>query len=89
MGQPYTEKALANEKKYPNIVEVQVNSDPLDVELSRQIMLFHKSRGIEPRHGRRITKSNKIHYRWCFENLTSAQEFTKQFGGVVVENACE
>jgi hypothetical protein len=89
VSQPYTEKALTNEKEYPNIVEVEVGSEPLDVELSRRIMLFHKSRAIEPRHGRRTTKSNKIYYRWCFHKLRCAHEFIEQFGGALADSECE
>jgi hypothetical protein len=89
VGQPYTEKALTDEKQYLNIVEVVVGSDPLDVELGRRIMLFHKSRNIEPRHGRIITRSNQIHFRWCFSELTTARQFLEQFGGALVESVCE
>jgi hypothetical protein len=39
-------KAVANESKYPNIVELAVTADGLDVALGRQIINFHKSRHI-------------------------------------------
>jgi hypothetical protein len=86
MGQPYSEKALRHEKEFPNIVEVRVDRDPLDMDLSRRIMLFHKSRNIEPRQGRRVTRSNQIHYRWCFFELAIARDFIERFGGVLLEN---
>jgi hypothetical protein len=42
---PYpTGKALMNETKYPNVVELAVSSDGLGVELSRRIIDFHKTR---------------------------------------------
>jgi hypothetical protein len=81
MSEGYNVKAAANEKEYPNIVEVAVGSEPMDVDLSRQIVLFHKSRHIEPRHGRRGTRNDEVYFRWCFSELTTAHEFIEQFGG--------
>jgi hypothetical protein len=52
-------KGLANERKYPNIVELAVVADELDIELNRRILEFHKSRLIQPRHGRRIFNDRK------------------------------
>jgi len=49
-------KAIANERKYPNIVELAVPTDGLQIELSRRIIQFHKSRHIQPRYGRQIVK---------------------------------
>ena len=82
-----SEKVATNEKEYPNIVQVAVGNEPLDVELSRPMMLFHKSRYIEPRHGRRITRNDQIYYRWCFSDLAAARDFLEQFGGELVETA--
>jgi hypothetical protein len=87
MGQWSNEKSAANEKEYPNIVEVAVGSEPLDVELSRRIMLFHKSRHIEPRHGRRATRNNHLYYRWCFSESTTANDFIEEFGGALIGNS--
>ena len=44
MIQPGSGKTLANERRYPNIVELAVPADGLEIELSRRIMEFHKSR---------------------------------------------
>ncbi len=52
MGHSTTGKAVSNESNYPYIVEIAVAEDKLDVELSRQMMDFHKSRKIQARHGR-------------------------------------
>jgi hypothetical protein len=46
VGQHY--KAIANERKYPNIVELAVPADGLQIELSRRIIQFHKLRHIQP-----------------------------------------
>ena len=43
-NQPHSGKALTNESNYPYIVEFAVAAGELDVELSRQIIGFHKSR---------------------------------------------
>jgi hypothetical protein len=74
-------KAAANESKYPNVVELAVVGDGLDVALGRRIIAFHKSRHIQPRHGRTIIKQQQIFYRWCFSDLATARDFTDQFGG--------
>jgi hypothetical protein len=75
-------KALTNEINHPYVVEVAVVSDGLDIELTRRIMLFHKSRHVEPRYGRRLTTARgKIHYGWCFSDLSIARAFAEQFDG--------
>ena len=74
-------KAAANERKYPNILELAVGGNELDVTLGRQIMDFHKSRHIQPHHGRTIIGQEKIFYRWCFSDLVTARSFIDQFGG--------
>jgi hypothetical protein len=74
-------KAAANESKYPNVVELAVAANGLDVTLGRRIISFHKSRHIQPHHGRTITRQNKIFYRWCFSDLATARDFIEQFGG--------
>jgi len=87
MGRTYNEKSAANEKEYPNVVEVAVSSEPLDVELSRRIILFHRSRHVKPRHGQRATRKNQLYYRWCFSDLATARDFLEHFGGALVENS--
>jgi hypothetical protein len=74
-------KAAANEKKHPYVVELAIARDRLDVELSRHIMQFHKSRQIQPLHGRIIIRQRKLIYRWCFDDLLVARAFVEQFGG--------
>jgi len=51
-------KAAANERKYPNILELAVGGNELDVTLGRQIINFHKSRHIQPHHGRTIIRQH-------------------------------
>src|SRR5215472_16522641 len=85
MIQPGSGKTLANERRYPNIVELAVPADGLEIELSRRIMEFHKSRHIQPRHGRWITKDNQIYGRWCFADLGTACGFIEKFGGTLAE----
>ena len=73
-------RGLTNEIKHPYVVEVALTSDGLDAGLSRLIMQFHKSRHVEPRHGRRrITRRGKVCYRWCFSDLLIAHDFAEQF----------
>jgi hypothetical protein len=78
-------KAVANESKYPYIVELFVAADKLDVELSRRMMNFHKSRKIQARHGRTIVREGQIYYRWCFSDLATARAFMEQFGGEILQ----
>ena len=80
-----TEKAITNETKFPHIVELAVADDELDVELSRRIMDFHRSRKIQARHGRRIVREGQIYFRWCFSDLDTARPFMEQFGGEVLQ----
>ena len=82
MGKPRTGRALTNEIKYPYIVELAL-AEELDAELSRRIVVFHTSRKIRARQGRRMTKANKIYFRWCFPDLTTAGAFIERFGGTV------
>ena len=74
-------KAVANETKYPFIIEVPVAANGLNVELNGQIIGFHKSRRIEPRFGRTIFREGQSYYRWCFSDLETARAFIEQFGG--------
>jgi hypothetical protein len=60
MPPPRFNKALVNENKYPYVVELAVVTDGMDVELSRQIVRFHKSRHIQPRHGRTLVRQGRI-----------------------------
>jgi hypothetical protein len=74
-------KAAANERKYPFIVEVPVAANGLDVELNRQIVAFHQSRGTPARFGRTVWRNEQRYYRWCFSDLETARAFVEQFGG--------
>jgi len=71
-------KALTNEDTYPNIVELAITTDGLDVALGRRITQFHLSRHIQPRH---------VHYRWCFSDPASARAFIEEFGGALRETS--
>jgi hypothetical protein len=73
--QPLSGKAVANEKKYPYIVEFVVAGGPLDVQLSRRMMHFHSSRNIQTRYGRTI-----------FSDSDTASAFKEQFGGEVLQS---
>jgi len=79
------QQALVNELKYPNIVELTFPADGLEFELNRRIIGFHKSRHIQPRHGRQIVRENRIYSRWCFADLGTACDFIEQFGGAFAE----
>jgi hypothetical protein len=77
-------KSAANERKYPYVVELAVDNKRLDIGLSRRIMEFHKSRHIQPRHGRTIIRHGGIYYRWCFADFAIAHAFRETFGGLFV-----
>jgi hypothetical protein len=72
-------KAVANERKYPFIVEVPVAANGLDVDLNARIVAFHQSRRIRPRFGRTIWRNEQRYYRWCFSDLETARTFVEQF----------
>jgi hypothetical protein len=80
MPPPHGSKSLANERKYPCVVELAVVTDGMDIELSRRIVAFHKSRHIQLRHGRTIMRRGGFYYRWCFSDLLTARAFVEQFG---------
>ena len=73
-------------EKYPFIVEVPVAAKGLGVELSRQIVDFHKSRRVAPRFGRFTFRDGKSYYRWCFFDLEETRAFAEQFGGAFLQN---
>jgi hypothetical protein len=85
MSQPRMGKALANESNFPFIVELAAAFDELDIELSRRIMHFHRSRTIQARYGRRMFRKDEIYFRWCFSDLATASAFAEQFGGEVLQ----
>lgn len=53
-------KAVANEGKYPFIVEVSVAANGLAIELNREIVGFHKAHRIPARFGPLGGTSNPI-----------------------------
>jgi len=77
---------VATEQKYPYIVELLVVDDELDVEVSRRMMDFHRSRKIQARYGRRIVREGQIYFRWCFSDLDMASAFKEEFGGEVLQS---
>jgi hypothetical protein len=80
MPPPRFSKALVNENKHPYVVELAVVTDGMDAELSGQIVRFHKSRHIQPRHGRTTVRQGQFYYRWCFSDLLIARAFVEEFG---------
>ena len=82
-------KTIANESKYPFVVELVIKAKGLDVALSRQIIDFHRSRHIQPRYGRTMFREFKSFYRWCFSNLGTARAFIEQFGGELLRGRPE
>jgi hypothetical protein len=74
-------KALANENKYPFVIELHVAATGLDRELNDHIVGFHKARLLIPRFGRSALRDGETYYRWCFSDLETARAFAEQFGG--------
>jgi hypothetical protein len=66
MRQPPSGKAVTNEREYPYIVELVFDNDILDVELSRRMLDFHRSRKIQARHGRRIVREGQFFFDGVF-----------------------
>jgi len=77
MPPPRFNKALVNENKHPHVVELAVVTDGMDVELSRQIVRFHKSRHIQPRHGRTIVRLRGIFIGGVFPICRSLATLSK------------
>ena len=77
-------KTATNERKYPYIVELPASVGAgLGVTLNRQIIQLHKTRHVQPRHGRTIVIEGQNYFRWCFSDLTTAQAFVEQFDGTL------
>ena len=85
MVQPRSGRQLINEGRYPYVVELALPDSGLEFELNRGIVGFHKSRSLQPRHGRRIIRNNKTYSRWCFSDLPTARAFLERFGGEVLQ----
>ena len=65
MRQISSGKAATNEQEYPCIVAIVIAGIGLDIGLSRRIIVFHKTRHIQLRHGRSTIPrgEGKVHYR--------------------------
>jgi hypothetical protein len=74
-------KVALNQRKHPYVVELEAAYGGLDVKLSRQIVLFHQSRHVQPQYGRTIVSQRGLIGRWCFNDLSIAHGFIEQFGG--------
>jgi hypothetical protein len=81
-------KARTNESRYPYFVELPGSVRSLDAALNRRIIQFHKTRTLQPRHGRTIEKKDHFYYRWCFSDLPTAHAFIEEFGGLLIESEC-
>lgn len=82
-----TDKALATERNFPYIVEIELPLNGLDLRLNREIITFHRLRNIHLRFGRRLTHTSKRYSRWCFSEPAIADAFLVQFGGQLVTKA--
>jgi len=88
MGGPHPDREIINESKYPHIVAIAVAGEGLDIGLSRRIMDFHKTRHVQPRHGRSAIPKGGVgeaYYRWCFSDLETAQSFVNEFGRAIIQ----
>ena len=85
-------KARTNERKYPYIVELSVPLTGLDIQISRQITTFHKSRHIQVRYGRiRMVKIitagvSRIYRSLALSSSSLAESYAKglEYNGVAV-----
>jgi hypothetical protein len=77
------DRRLANERKYPFIVEVPVAASGLSRELNNKMIGFHKARRILPQFGRTVFRDGQNYFRWCFFDLETARLFAEQFGGQI------
>lgn len=73
--------AFLNERNFPHIVEMRTPQDGFSVQLSREMMAFHQSRGIQPHYGWPKKRDGHCYCRWCFAHAAIADVFLKRFGG--------
>ena len=77
-------KALRTERDFSHVIEIAVPGQGFDIQISREIELFHRLRDIRPRYGRPSTRNDQPYCRYCFADPTTADAFREQFGGAPV-----
>jgi hypothetical protein len=76
--------AIAIEKDFPHIVEMIVPLGCFGKKLD-DMYEWHWARDIEAMRGRGWRDKSGRSVRWCFSNVTGAQEFARKFGGSIVK----
>jgi hypothetical protein len=75
--------ARMNERDFPHIVELALPEGGYGNRLE-DFEMFHRSRGIESRRGRRQRRNEQEFVRWCFAERTDAAAFAWLFGGTLM-----
>jgi len=75
------DKAVTNERNFPQIIEIALPANGLDVRVNRAMATFHRLHNVRTRFGRRRTERGQHHGRWCFSDPEIAEAFREQFGG--------
>jgi hypothetical protein len=73
-------RPAANERDFPNIVEIVVPLGGLGRRLDA-MHEWHAARALSVRHGRSRHEGDGDIIRWCFADAASAQAFASQFRG--------
>jgi len=74
-------RAVATERDFPHIVEIELPLNGFDLGLSREMATFHHLRNIRPRFGRRRSRADQYYCCWCFSDPDIANAFREWFGG--------
>jgi hypothetical protein len=70
------------ERDFPHIVEMAVPLGGFGKRLD-DMTEWHRSHGVQPRHGRGRHEDDRDFVRWCFADPDAAAAFAAEFGGTV------
>ncbi len=73
-------KARSNERRFPFVVQIAVPEDGFRQVLDA-INAWHHYSEIQQRMGQRPRIDGQEFWRWCFEDIKTAELFRQRFGG--------
>ena len=75
-----TAKARSNERRFPFVVQIAVPKGGFGRALDT-INAWHRYSIVQQRSGQRLHIDGQEFWRWCFNDLKTAEFFRQRFGG--------